>query len=55
MVGTIHNAGSAGVEVEFYHPLRWYNLGRMNNRSASGSRLTINLLELPCPINPIQK
>jgi cardiolipin synthase len=24
---------SAGVEVERYHPLRWYNLGRMNNRT----------------------
>jgi len=24
---------SAGVEVEHYHPLRWYNLGRMNNRT----------------------
>jgi len=23
----------AGVEVERYHPLRWYNLGRMNNRT----------------------
>ena len=24
---------AAGVEVEQYHPLRWYNLGRMNNRT----------------------
>jgi cardiolipin synthase A/B len=24
---------TAGVEVEQYHPLRWYNLGRMNNRT----------------------
>jgi cardiolipin synthase len=24
---------SAGVEVRFYHPLRWYNLARMNNRT----------------------
>ncbi len=24
---------SAGVEVERYHPLRWYNLGRLNNRT----------------------
>jgi cardiolipin synthase len=24
---------SAGVEVEKYHPLRWYNLGRLNNRT----------------------
>ncbi len=24
---------SAGVEVERYHPLRWYNLGRINNRT----------------------
>ena len=23
----------AGVQVEFYHPLRWYNLARMNNRT----------------------
>lgn len=22
-----------GVEIEHYHPLRWYNLGRMNNRT----------------------
>ncbi len=24
---------TAGVEVEFYHPLRWYNLARMNSRT----------------------
>ncbi|MDX2111404.1 MAG: phospholipase D-like domain-containing protein [Verrucomicrobiota bacterium] len=24
---------SAGVEVEFFHPLHWYNLGRINNRT----------------------
>jgi cardiolipin synthase len=24
---------AAGVEVEFYHPLRWYNVTRMNNRT----------------------
>lgn len=24
---------AAGAEVQFYHPLRWYNLGRMNNRT----------------------
>jgi cardiolipin synthase len=24
---------AAGVEVERYHPLRWYNLGRINNRT----------------------
>jgi cardiolipin synthase len=24
---------SAGVEIRFYHPLRWYNLARMNNRT----------------------
>ena len=24
---------TAGVEVEFFHPLRWYNLARMNNRT----------------------
>jgi len=23
----------AGVEIEKYHPLRWYNLGRVNNRT----------------------
>ena len=23
----------AGVEVKRYHPLRWYNLGRLNNRT----------------------
>lgn len=29
----LENMKTAGVEVEFYHPLRWYNLGRMNNRT----------------------
>jgi cardiolipin synthase len=24
---------AAGIEVRFYHPLRWYNLARMNNRT----------------------
>jgi len=24
---------AAGVQVQLYHPLRWYNLGRMNNRT----------------------
>ena len=24
---------SAGIEVQLYHPLHWYNLGRMNNRT----------------------
>ncbi len=24
---------ASGVEIEHYHPLRWYNLGRMNNRT----------------------
>src|SRR5678816_2494491 len=24
---------AAGVQVELYHPLRWYSLGRMNNRT----------------------
>ena len=24
---------SAGIEIERYHPLHWYNLGRMNNRT----------------------
>jgi cardiolipin synthase len=29
----IEEMKSAGVGVEIYHPLRWYNLGRMNNRT----------------------
>ncbi|MBC7602143.1 MAG: cardiolipin synthase [Ramlibacter sp.] len=29
----IQKMKDAGVEVEKYHPLRWYNLGRMNNRT----------------------
>ena len=29
----IHGLKAAGVEVELYHPLRWYNLGRLNNRT----------------------
>jgi len=29
----IEKMRSAGVEVQRYHPLRWYNLGRMNNRT----------------------
>ena len=29
----IERLKSAGVEVERYHPLRWYNLARMNNRT----------------------
>jgi hypothetical protein len=24
---------AAGIEVQLYHPLHWYNLGRMNNRT----------------------
>jgi cardiolipin synthase len=24
---------ASGIEIEHYHPLRWYNLGRMNNRT----------------------
>jgi cardiolipin synthase len=29
----IERMREAGVQVEKYHPLRWYNLGRMNNRT----------------------
>ena len=29
----IHRMKAAGIEVQLYHPLRWYNLGRMNNRT----------------------
>ncbi len=29
----LENLKSAGVKVERYHPLHWYNLGRMNNRT----------------------
>ena len=29
----IRKMTDAGVEVEKYHPLRWYNLGRINNRT----------------------
>lgn len=29
----IEKMEAAGVEVRRYHPLRWYNLGRMNNRT----------------------
>jgi cardiolipin synthase len=29
----LDNMKTAGVEVEFYHPLRWYNVTRMNNRT----------------------
>jgi cardiolipin synthase len=29
----IEELEQAGVQVEFYHPLHWYNLGRMNNRT----------------------
>ncbi|AEG93637.1 cardiolipin synthase [Ramlibacter tataouinensis] len=29
----VHRMRGAGVEVRMYHPLRWYNLGRMNNRT----------------------
>jgi cardiolipin synthase len=29
----IEGMRAAGVEVEFYHPLHWYNLDRMNNRT----------------------
>ncbi|MEP6792295.1 MAG: phospholipase D-like domain-containing protein, partial [Ramlibacter sp.] len=31
--GVIDRMKQAGVEVEKYHPLRWYNLGRLNNRT----------------------
>ena len=30
---TIESMKAAGVEVFKYHPLRWYNLGRLNNRT----------------------
>lgn len=29
----LEDMNAAGVEVEFYRPLRWYNLGRMNHRT----------------------
>jgi len=29
----VHKMREAGVEVRMFHPLRWYNLGRMNNRT----------------------
>jgi len=29
----VHRMRDAGVEVRMYHPLRWYNLGRMNKRT----------------------
>jgi cardiolipin synthase A/B len=29
----VHQMRDAGVEVRMFHPLRWYNLGRMNNRT----------------------
>jgi cardiolipin synthase len=31
--GLLEELRAAGVEVEKYHPLRWYNLSRMNNRT----------------------
>ncbi|MEO7391086.1 MAG: phospholipase D-like domain-containing protein [Ramlibacter sp.] len=31
--GVLDKMKTAGVEVEQYHPLRWYNLGRLNNRT----------------------
>jgi cardiolipin synthase len=31
----------AGVEVLKYHPLRWYNLGRLNNRTRSTSMFSM--------------
>ncbi len=31
--GLVQKMKGAGVEVERYHPLRWYNLGRINNRT----------------------
>jgi cardiolipin synthase len=30
---TVPAMRGAGIEVEFYHPLRWYTLARMNNRT----------------------
>ena len=29
----VQRMSDAGVEIEKFHPLRWYNLGRMNNRT----------------------
>jgi cardiolipin synthase A/B len=29
----LSDMSDAGVEIERYHPLRWYNLGRLNNRT----------------------
>lgn len=29
----LRDLGAAGVEIEKYHPLRWYHLARMNNRT----------------------
>ncbi len=31
--GLVQQLRAAGVEVHLYHPLRWYNLARMNNRT----------------------
>lgn len=31
--GMLDQMKEAGVEVHFFHPLRWYNLGRINNRT----------------------
>ncbi|MGV3572766.1 MAG: cardiolipin synthase [Ramlibacter sp.] len=31
--GMLDAMKEAGVEVHFFHPLRWYNLGRINNRT----------------------
>nr|WP_207794126.1 cardiolipin synthase [Ramlibacter algicola] len=32
-VDLVHRMREAGVEVRMFHPLRWYHLGRMNNRT----------------------
>lgn len=29
----LKSMGDAGIEIELYHPLRWYNLNHMNNRT----------------------
>ena len=31
--GYLQNMKDAGVQIEKYHPLRWYNISRMNNRT----------------------
>ena len=31
--GQLQSMRDAGVEIEKYHPLRWYNVDRINNRT----------------------